>query len=286
MGLDQVVGWILGASWRLPADFSLQVWLLTPTALIIAAVIVLEQLFPYQRRGFDRSNTDTAAYILFGAKISIFLLVVAPVLTTGWERLGLPSLHLGERLPIPLAAGIGLLTISFGDYWAHRWLHQVGWLWHIHKIHHAPAKLHWATRYHFHFAMHILHVPIIGTLTMLTGTEMMAPFGAFMILIDYFAHANIRLRFGWLNYLVVTPEIHRYHHSSNPEHQNKNFSNSLPFWDVLFGTFHYDPARPATSFGLANVPSGFVAQQLLPFRLIAGDARNAWQRMISGSRSG
>ncbi len=281
MTFDQVVGWILGNSWRLPAAFSVNAWLLTPAALIMGAAIVLEQLFPFERQTLDRSNADTLAYLVFGAKLSVFTLILAPLLQTAWERLGLPSLQLSDRLPTALAAVAGLVTISFGDYWAHRWLHQVGWLWHIHKIHHAPAKLHWATRYHAHFAMQIIHVPIVGTLTMLMGTKMMAPFGALMILIDFFAHANIGLRFGWLNYVLVTPEIHRYHHSTNPQHHNTNFSNSLPLWDVIFGTFHYDPRRPATEFGLPEVPAGFLAQQVHPLRWIAADAKAVWTNLTN-----
>lgn len=100
-------------------------------------------------------------------------------------------------------------------------------------------------------------------------------------MIDYFAHANIRLRFGWLNYVVVTPETHRYHHSNSPQHYNKNYSNSLPFWDMIFGTFHYDPLRPATEFGLAEVPAGFIAQQIAPVRWIAADAKAGWSKLIA-----
>ena len=277
--LNQLVGWVLGSSWGLPESFSTSAWLLRPVGLTIIGVVVLEQLFPLDQRRFNRSNLDTASYILIGGKIAVFAVVVAPLLKQAWHGLGLPSLELTERLPYPAAAALGLLVVSFGDYWAHRWLHRVGWLWHIHKIHHAPAKLHWATRYHAHFAMQIIHTPIVGGLSLLMGTKMLAPFVALMILIDYFAHANIRLKFGWLNYLIVTPETHRFHHSSDPIHFNKNFSNSLPFWDVLFGTFHYDAARPPTEFGLTEVPAGFVRQQLLPLKWIASDVKAAAARL-------
>jgi sterol desaturase/sphingolipid hydroxylase (fatty acid hydroxylase superfamily) len=158
------------------------------------------------------------------------------------------------------------------DYWSHRLVHRIPLFWHIHKVHHAPADLTFATLFHHHFLMDIVAAPFMTVVTLFLGTHLVPPWGAFHLLVSFIQHANISPRFGWLNYIFAGPEIHRYHHSSRPEHYDTNFSGVLVYWDMVFGTFHYDPKEPATEFGLGDqVPEGFWRQQIDPLIWIAKD---------------
>jgi sterol desaturase/sphingolipid hydroxylase (fatty acid hydroxylase superfamily) len=87
---------------------------------------------------------------------------------------------------------------------------------------------------------------------------------------------------GRLSYFISTPQAHRIHHSVHPEHFNSNFGNIFMVWDLIFGTFRYDPANPPTAFGIdEKVPLSFVKQQLLPIAWIGRDAVASSQKLAS-----
>ena len=81
------------------------------------------------------------------------------------------------------------------------------------------------------------------------------------------AHANTRIKFGFLKYLVVTPQYHHWHHSDNPSAYDKNFAIHFPFIDFLFGTYYLPGDRWPKSTGLADAsfPKGYFRQLAFPF---------------------
>lgn len=274
--LQELVGWIVGESLVPDHAFSLGAWLLLPATLIMVLVIGLEFLFPAERRGWNRQHALTATHFLLAGKVSLFTFVTAPAMQWLWLRYELPSLHLDETLhPIAFMA-VSLLVYSFIDYWAHRLLHDVPLLWHIHKIHHAPRQLAWASTFQEHFAMTITSAPMLSVSTLLLGAHLMPPWGSVYILVNYLQHANISFRFGWLNYVFALPEIHRYHHERERRYFDTNFSGGIMLWDHVFGTFWYDPAAPAKDFGIAEpIPLSWARQQWLPLVHIARDLRDS-----------
>jgi sterol desaturase/sphingolipid hydroxylase (fatty acid hydroxylase superfamily) len=73
----------------------------------------------------------------------------------------------------------------------------------------------------------------------------------FLNALSLFYHSAIRVRLAWLDRVFVTPQMHRIHHSVDPQHYNKNFADALPIFEILFGTYHRpSPAEfPATGLG-------------------------------------
>ena len=72
---------------------------------------------------------------------------------------------------------------------------------------------------------------------------------------EVFTHSNIRTNLGFLKYVLVTPQSHRVHHSSRPEHQDKNFGTMFSIWDFIFGTQCLDfDVYPETGVRDRNVP--------------------------------
>jgi sterol desaturase/sphingolipid hydroxylase (fatty acid hydroxylase superfamily) len=93
-------------------------------------------------------------------------------------------------------------------------------------------------------------------------------FGAYLTFATFhaiFVHANVRLRFGPLRWLIVTPEYHHWHHANEPAHRNRNYAG-LPVIDALFGTMHL-PARWPTAYGVdERQPTGYLDQLQWSFR--------------------
>jgi lathosterol oxidase len=84
------------------------------------------------------------------------------------------------------------------------------------------------------------------------------------------AHANIGVRFGWLEYVITLPRYHHWHHARHKDYWDSNYAIHLPLVDMLMGTFKLprDGSWPDEYgvFHLESVPRGFVAQHLMPFR--------------------
>jgi hypothetical protein len=84
---------------------------------------------------------------------------------------------------------------------------------------------------------------------------------------SWLAHANVRLRYGPLRYVLVSPEFHHWHHSTEREARNRNYAGLLAFWDVLFGTVHLPRGGRPLHYGLdERVPAGYVNRLFHPFR--------------------
>ena len=82
------------------------------------------------------------------------------------------------------------------------------------------------------------------------------------------AHANLRVNFGWLEYVLVTPRYHHWHHARHVDYMDVNYAIHLPVVDMLMGTFKRPPANLwPEEYGvmkLETVPTGIVAQTLMP----------------------
>ena len=80
-------------------------------------------------------------------------------------------------------------------------------------------------------------------------------------------HANVRIGFGALRWLVASPEFHHWHHSDHREAYNRNFAGQLSFLDVVFGTAHMTRGQTPTKYGCDDpVPHTYWQQLLYPFR--------------------
>lgn len=111
-------------------------------------------------------------------------------------------------------------------------------LWKIHSIHHLPTSLNWfKTNW-----MHPINIFVNTFLKMLPilllgfSEEIIFLVGIIHIVVAYISHANIKTRKSFWDYLIVTPQVHHFHHSTKME-EAKNFSNIFPFWDLVFGTY-------------------------------------------------
>src|SRR5690606_26748899 len=153
-------------------------------------------------------------------------------------------------------------------YWAHRLSHELPLLWRFHAIHHSVRRLWLVNTGRFHFVDSNLSVLASVPFLLLSGVSMDARIwvSAITAYIGILTHCNVGMRCGWLDYVFNTPNLHRWHHSTNPAEGNRNYGQNLMLWDQLFGTFYRRPDSALGAIGISeHVPSRFLAQLAVPF---------------------
>jgi len=149
-------------------------------------------------------------------------------------------------LPLPLAIILGLLLLDLAIYTQHLVFHRVPILWRLHRMHHADTDIDASTGLRFHPLEIVLSMAIKMALIVSLGVPPLAIL-VFEIVLNataMFNHANMALPL-WLDRLlrliIVTPDMHRVHHSVHAHECNNNFGFNLPWWDRLFGTYIAQP---------------------------------------------
>jgi sterol desaturase/sphingolipid hydroxylase (fatty acid hydroxylase superfamily) len=150
-------------------------------------------------------------------------------------------------VPLPLAIVLSLLALDLVIYLQHLMFHAVPILWRVHRMHHADLDFDVTTGSRFHPIEMILSMIIKLGVIVLLGPPVLAVlvFEVALNTMAMFNHSNIRIPQPWdraLRWLVVTPDMHRVHHSIDSSECNSNFGFNLPWWDRLFGTYRSQPA--------------------------------------------
>lgn len=159
----------------------------------------------------------------------------------GWGLLG------AVALPGWAGFALSLVLLDLAIYFQHRIFHRVPLLWALHRMHHSDTMFDVSTAVRFHPAEIAISLAIKAGVVALVGAPPEAVL-AFEILLNatsLFNHANARMPAaaeGFVRLLVVTPDMHRIHHSARREETDSNFGFCVPWWDRLFGTY---TARPA-----------------------------------------
>ena len=149
-------------------------------------------------------------------------------------------------LPLILAIIISVVAMDFIIYLQHVLVHAVPALWRLHRVHHADLDYDVTTGARFHPIEIILSMLIKFATIVVLGPPVVAVIIFEVILngMAMFNHANVKLPLGLdrvLRLLVVTPDMHRVHHSVEDNEANSNFGFNLSIWDRLFGTYIDQP---------------------------------------------
>jgi sterol desaturase/sphingolipid hydroxylase (fatty acid hydroxylase superfamily) len=149
-------------------------------------------------------------------------------------------------LPAWLAIPAGVLLLDLTIYGQHVTFHAVPLLWRLHRMHHADLEFDVTTGLRFHPGEILLSMAIKLAAVVALGASPLAVF-IFEILLNatsLFNHGNVRLPLGLdriLRFIVVTPDMHRVHHSIDRRETDSNFGFNVPWWDRLFGTYRAQP---------------------------------------------
>jgi sterol desaturase/sphingolipid hydroxylase (fatty acid hydroxylase superfamily) len=149
--------------------------------------------------------------------------------------------------PLWVAVLASLLLLDLAIYLQHRVFHAVPWLWRLHRMHHADLEFDVTTGLRFHPLEILLSMAIKMAVVVVLGAPAVAVI-VFEVLLSataMFNHGNVRLPRALdrrLRWLLVTPDMHRVHHSVIRAETDSNFGFSLAWWDRLFGTYRAQPA--------------------------------------------
>ncbi|TLF52516.1 sterol desaturase family protein [Halomonas urmiana] len=159
----------------------------------------------------------------------------------GWGLFNLVS------VPTWLAMVASVVMLDMAIYFQHRLFHVVPWLWRLHRMHHADLEFDVTTGLRFHPLEILISMGIKLAVVALLGAPALAVliFEVLLNATSMFNHGNVRLPARldrWLRLAVVTPDMHRVHHSIVRQETDSNFGFNLPWWDRLFGTYRDQPA--------------------------------------------
>jgi sterol desaturase/sphingolipid hydroxylase (fatty acid hydroxylase superfamily) len=215
---------------------------------VLALVAAWEVVAPRRRRALGRS-IRWPSNLGIVALNTVLLRLVFPVTTVGFAVLAEErgwGLFNAVALPQWLAVPLAVIALDLAIYLQHVLFHAVPALWRLHRMHHADLEVDVTTGGRFHPIEILLSMAIKLAAIAATGAPAAAVL-AFEILLSatsMFNHGNVRLADRLdrlLRWIVVTPDMHRVHHSIVPCETNSNFGFNMPWWDRLFGTYRAEP---------------------------------------------
>jgi sterol desaturase/sphingolipid hydroxylase (fatty acid hydroxylase superfamily) len=215
---------------------------------VLVALMLAEAAVPRRRREIPRllrwsGNlgivvVDTLLLRLAFPVVAVGFAVIAE--ERGW------GLFNAVEVPVWLAFAVSLLALDLAIYLQHVMFHAVPALWRLHRMHHADLEFDVTTGLRFHPVEILLSMGLKLAVVAALGPPAVAVL-VFEVLLNatsMFNHANLKLPLGLdrvLRWLVVTPDMHRVHHSIHPNETNSNFGFNLPWWDRLLGTYRAQP---------------------------------------------
>lgn len=226
----------------------------------------------YANLGIVALNTILARAVFPLAPIAVAMVAQE----RGWGLLNLAG------APSWVAVVAAVVILDFAIYLQHVMFHAVPALWRLHRMHHADLDFDVTTGARFHPIEILLSVAIKMGVIVLIGAPPAAVliFEVLLNATSMFNHSNVRLPLGldWvLRWVVVTPDMHRVHHSVMPHETNSNFGFNLPWWDRMLGTYRDQPEKGHRDMTIGidmfrDPPQLHLHRMLIqPFLLEAGD---------------
>lgn len=210
---------------------------------------------------------------------ALYLVLVAP-LAVAYTWLGLPVLEAAawDSVPLPIKALAALVVYDFSFYWIHRMLH-VSFLWPSHAVHHSDPDLHFLSWSRGHFTEQFVIAACLVFTSSWLGFELkdIAWLALIQGLHQYYIHSRLDWDHGFLRDVIVSPQLHRWHHANVAEAYDKNFASIFPIFDRMFGTYYNPGSAVDVPTGIADNPSNdLITQTLYPFR--------KWGEMLKARR--
>jgi sterol desaturase/sphingolipid hydroxylase (fatty acid hydroxylase superfamily) len=217
---------------------------------VLAVIATWERIAP-RRKLTDNKGRRWFANLALVAIDTIVVRLVLPVLPVGVALMarerGWGILNQAD-LPYWLDILLAVIVLDFVIYLQHAMFHFLPILWRLHRMHHTDLDIDVTTGVRFHPVEIVISIGIKLAAITLIGPPALAVV-AFEVILNatsQFNHGNIRLNEAvdrWLRLVVVTPDMHRVHHSVIPRETNSNFGFNLPWWDRLCGTYRPQPEQ-------------------------------------------
>lgn len=231
---------------------------------LLALMVLLETAFPRRARRFDRLARWPGNFLLTLLNTLVVRLLF-PTAAVGFavmvQKAGAGFLN---WLPLPgwTAVFIAFVLLDLSIYAQHWVFHRLPALWRIHRMHHTDLDIDASTGVRFHPVEILLSLLIKLAVITVTGAspEAVLLFEIVLNGTSLFNHANLKIPAGLdriLRLVIVTPDMHRVHHSVVKQETDSNFGFNFSFWDRLFGTYTESPSagHDAMTIGLPEFQS-------------------------------
>ncbi|MCB2067380.1 MAG: sterol desaturase family protein [Erythrobacter sp.] len=252
--------------------------------IVMLPYILAEQLRPARERpqwrdyAFNIVLSAFAIYLTLPAGILAGMASEAVRSLLPWHPIAIPFDAMATAGLPGMVARVAALTFlpllvhELWFYWSHRLEHRIGVLWEFHKLHHSDTRMNCSTFARDHFLQNawraffsVFTVGLVFDLSAIEAGQAAIFSGLFLMFLSLFYHSAIRVEVPWLDRIVMTPQLHRIHHSVDPQDFDHNFADVFPFMDMLFGT--YRKPQPG-QFAATGLPDGELA------------GRSLWQALV------
>lgn len=218
-------------------------------------------------------GTDLGYFFLGHVLVQFILIAVTASTSTITALAAWPALKGWiQSLPVAVQFLMAVFVADLAQASLHRAYHNIPFLWRFHAVHHSSRHMDWLAGSRIHLGEILMTRAAVMLPLVLLGFSAPA-INAYVILVGLqavLAHANLRLDFGWLEYVLVTPRYHHWHHAREYDYMDVNYAIHLPLVDMLMGTFKRAPrGQWPAEYGvmkLETVPRGMWRQALLPLR--------------------
>ncbi len=228
------------------------------------ALAVLEAAFPRRQRQVSRKArwpSNVGISVLNQLVLRLVMPATAIVLAAHMEQEGW-GLFAQLTWPTWIELAAAVLILDLAIYLQHRVYHAVPVLWRFHRMHHADLDFDVTTGVRFHPASLLLSGFIkLGVVLIIAPSPLaVLVFEVLLNATTMFNHSNLGIPSGLdrlLRLVIVTPDMHRVHHSADPAETNRNFGFNFPWWDRMFGSYRAQPAlgHEAMTVGLEDFRS-------------------------------
>ncbi|MGH8550860.1 MAG: sterol desaturase family protein [Methylococcales bacterium] len=245
---------------------------------VLLLMLSWEKIRPFRRFRQKKTARFLINLGLMGLNFVVLRLLAGGGAFVAAEYSAHQNLGLFHRLDLPsgFEMALGLLILDFAIYIQHRLLHTVPLFWRFHKVHHCDPGFDTTTAVRFHAIEILFSMYYKMVLVMVLGAspDTVVAFEIILNACALFNHGNVRIsksREKIIRNLLITPDMHRIHHSATLEETNSNYGFSVPWWDWLCNTYRKDPASGHAGMVIGivdrNVPDrpGFLDLLVLPF---------------------
>lgn len=215
--------------------------------ILLTAFWILEGYYALVKFKYNKWSHAKTNLILLGFVIvinGVFGLITAGLfIWLNESRFGLLNL---VELPVWMELILAIMVLDLiAQYFVHFLLHKVKWMWRLHLVHHSDTHVDATTGTRHHPLDFVIResFALIAVIIMGMPLAFYLIYRILSVFFTYFTHANIKLPKkldSALSYLIVTPNMHKFHHHYQLPWTDTNYGNMLSIWDRIFGTFVYD----------------------------------------------
>lgn len=243
----------------LSADWSFRVdWRATAAIAGLTIFFFWESFRPFQQQGrrarHASRNLTFAGFNLLVVGACCAGATVAVAAATAGAGLGLLNFF---GWPAAANMVVAVILLDLWTYWWHRANHQSGFLWRFHRVHHSDTNMDVTTAVRFHAGELLISAGLRLLLIALLGLPLAALilYDGLVTVAGQLHHANVGLgRWDhWIRRLIVSPNMHKVHHSDEPVETNSNYSTVLSVWDRVFGTYRDRDNHDQIRFGVPSL---------------------------------